>query len=112
MRDRLLIAKKQGDEEKEKAIKQIITNERTKDDWRRIKFGIGKPVASATTKIQKVIDGEIVDITEPEVMNREIQESSKNRFSLAYSARIQQTSLKDKLGTCSERTFARHLLEG
>ena len=76
LRDRLLIAERRGDEAKGKAIRQIITNKRIKNDWRRIKFGIGKPVAGATTKIQKVIDGETVDITEPEVMNREIQESS------------------------------------
>jgi hypothetical protein len=101
LRDRLLIAERRGDEAKGKAIRQIITNERTKNDWRRIKFGIGKPVTGATTKIQKVIDGETVEITEPEEMNREIQESSKGRFSLAYSAPIQRTSLKDKLGTCS-----------
>jgi hypothetical protein len=110
--DRLLIARRGGDDKKEKAIKQIMTNEKSKDEWKRIKFAIGTPLAGATTKIQKMVNGEIVDITDVEVMNREIQECSRDRFTLAYSAPIQRTPLKHKLGPCSENVFARHLLEG
>ena len=89
-----------------------MTQEKAKDEWKRIKFAIGKPLAGATTKIQIAIDGETVDITDPDKMNREIQKSSRDRFTLAYSAPIQRTSLKDKLGACGETPFAQHLLEG
>ena len=110
--DRLLIAKRGGDDKKEKAIKEIMTNEKSKEEWKRIKFAIGTPLAGATTKIQKMVNGVMIEITDVEVMNRDIQECSRERFTLAYSAPIQRSSLKNKLGPCSETVFARHLLEG
>jgi hypothetical protein len=68
--DRLLIARRRGDKTKDWAIHQIMTQEKAKDEWKRIKFAIGTPFAGATTKIQKLIDGEVVDITDTDVMKK------------------------------------------
>jgi hypothetical protein len=43
-------------------------------------------------------------------MNREIQEASRERFTLACQAPIQQSSIKDRTGSCSETNYARQLL--
>ena len=64
----------------------------------------------AVTKVQKIINGKIVDITNVEDMNREIQEASRERFTLACEAPIQRSSIKNKAGTCAETDYARQLL--
>ena len=83
LRERLLLADRKGDIKKKKAIQQIRANEQSKLEWTKIKYAIGKQDMGAVTKVQKVINGEIVDITNVEDMNREIQEASRERFTLA-----------------------------
>jgi hypothetical protein len=51
-----------------------------------------------------------VDITNVEDMNREIQEASRERFTLACQAPIQRSSINDRAGTCGETNYARQLL--
>ena len=110
LRERLLLANREGNAEKKKAIQQIQVNEKSKREWSRIKLAIGKPNSGAITKVQKVINGNIVDITSVDEMNAEIQEASRGRFTLALQAPIQQSSLKERVGTCGETEFARQLL--
>ena len=73
LRERLLLANREGNVEKKKAIQQIQTDENSKREWSRIKLAIGKPNSGAITKVQKVINGKIVDITTIDEMNAEIQ---------------------------------------
>ena len=110
LNERLLLANKKGDTATTKAIQQIKANEKSKLEWGRIKLAIGKPSAGAITKVQKVINGKIVDITNVDAMNAEIQEASRERFTLALQAPIQSSSLREKVGTCGETEFARQLL--
>ena len=110
LNERLLLADRKGDVKKKKAIQQIRVNEKSKLEWTRIKYAIGKPHMGAVTKVQKIVNGEIVNITNVEDMNREIQEASRERFTLAYQAPIQQSSIKDRTGSCSETNYARQLL--
>ena len=112
LRDRLLLANKKGDVKRKTEIQQIMTNERSKDEWRTIKFGIGKPNVGAITKIQKQVNGIVIDITDVDRMNKEIQDTSRARFTLALSAPIQNSSLKIRLGNFGETIFAKQLLEG
>jgi hypothetical protein len=60
--------------------------------------------------VQKVINGNIVDITSVDEMNAEIQEALRERFTLALQAPIQMSSLKDRVGTCGEADFAQQRL--
>ena len=64
----------------------------------------------AVTKVQKIVNGEILDITNVEDMNREIQEASRERFALACQAPIQRSSIKDRAGSCGETDYSRQLL--
>ena len=105
LRDRLLLADKKGDVKRKKEIQQIMNNKRSKDEWRRIKHGIGKPNVGAITKIQKQVDGVVVDITDVDRMNKEIQDTARDRL-------IQKSSLKIRLGNFGETIFAKQLLEG
>lgn len=110
LNERLLLANKKGDTATTKAIQQIKANEKSKLEWARIKLAIGKPSVGAITKVQKVINGKLVDITNVDDMNAEIQEASRERFTLALQAPIQSSSLKERVGTCGETEFARQLL--
>ena len=101
---------RKGDIKKKKAIQQIRANEKSKLEWTKIKYAIGKPNMGAVTKVQKMINGEIVDITNVEDMNREIQEASRERFTLACQAPIQHSSIKDRAGSCGETNYACQLL--
>jgi hypothetical protein len=55
-------------------------------------------------------DGEVVDITETEEMNREIQAVTEKRFDLSMSAPITMSSLREKLGFLSDTDFATRFL--
>ncbi len=91
-------------------LKPLVSMYHCNLEWSRIKMAIGKPNSGAITKVQKVINGKIVDITKVNEMNAEIQEASRERFTLALQAPIQRSSLKERVGTCGETEFARQLL--
>jgi hypothetical protein len=57
-------------------------------------------------------DGEVVDITETEEMNKEIQDVTEKQFDLSMSAPIMMSLLCAKLGFLSDTDFATSLLWG
>jgi hypothetical protein len=57
-------------------------------------------------------DGAVMDITDTEEMNREIQEVTERRFDLSMSTPITISSLRTKLGFLSDTDFATSLLCG
>ncbi len=57
-------------------------------------------------------DGEVIDITETEEMNKELQDVTEKRFDLSMRAPITMLSLCKKLGFLSNTDFAISLLQG
>ncbi len=62
--------------------------------------------------VQKMENGEVINITETEEMNKEIQEVTEKRFDLSMSAPITMSLLREKLGFLSDTNFATSLLHG
>ncbi len=68
---------------------------------------MGDPRTGATQKVQKFVDGIMVDVLEA---SEEIQGVTEKRFDLAHSAAITRSSLQHLVGYCATTTFAMDLL--
>ncbi len=55
----------------------------------------------ATQKVQKFIDGEVLEVLEASEMNKEIQQVTEKRFDLAHSTAITRSSLQRLVGYCA-----------
>jgi hypothetical protein len=80
--------------------------------WRRINRALDKPSLGAIPFVQRLENGLVVDVTETDEMNREIQTVTEKRFDLLMSAPITMSSLRTKLGFLSDTDFANNLLTG
>jgi hypothetical protein len=62
--------------------------------------------------VQKIKQGEVVDIYKTDAMNLEIQTTMEQQFDLSMSTPITMTSLRDRLGFLSDTKFAMQMLRG
>jgi hypothetical protein len=112
LRDCLIKAQEDGDEARCKGILRTIKWEEQKSIWQRINQAMDKPSLGAIPLAQKMENREVIDITETEEMNKEIQEVTEKRFDLSMSAPITMSLLKEKLGFLSNTNFATSLPHG
>ncbi len=112
LRECLIKAQEDGGKARSKGILRTIKREEQKSVWRRINQAIDKPSLGAIPLVQKMKDGEVIDITETEEMNKEIQDVTEKRFDLSMSAPITMSLLHEKLGFLSDTDFAISLLQG
>jgi len=112
LRDSYIRAQECGDETKCRDIRRIIGREEQKSMWRRINRALDAPSLGAIPFVQRIENGEVVDITDTEEMNREIQTVTEKRFDLSMSAPITMSSLRNRLGFLSDTDFANSLLAG
>jgi hypothetical protein len=112
LRDCLIKVQEGRDEARSKSILHTIKREEQKSVWRRINQAIDKPSLGAIPLVQKMEDGEVINITETEEMNKEIQDVTEKRFDLSMIAPITMTLLCKKLGFLSDTNFAISLLQG
>jgi hypothetical protein len=75
-------------------------------------MAIDDPSLSAVPFVQRMEQGEVVDIYKTEAMNLEIQVTTEQQFDLSMSAPITMTSLHDRLGFLSDTEFAMQMLCG
>ena len=101
-----------GDKTKCRDILCIIGREEQKSMWHRINRALDKPSLGAISFVQHTEDGQVVDITDTDEMNREIQTVTEKRFDLSMSAPITMSSLRSHLGFLSDMDFANSLLTG
>jgi hypothetical protein len=80
--------------------------------WHCINRGINDPSLGAVPFVQKLVQGQVVDIYEAEEKNREIQVTTKKRFDLPMCMPITMTSLQEHLGFSSNTAFAMSMLKG
>jgi hypothetical protein len=66
----------------------------------------------ATQKVQKKVDGVVIDVVEASSMNMEMQRTTKKQFDLAKSAPATRSSLRQLVGYCTLTQFATDLLKG
>ena len=112
LRNRYIRAQESGDDGKCKDILRIIGREEQKSMWRRINRALDKPSLGAIPFVQRLENGLVVNVTETDEMNREIQTVTEKRFDLSMSAPITMSSLRTKLGFLSDMDFANDLLTG
>lgn len=112
LRDSLIRAQEAGDDHKRRDILRIIGREEQKSMWRRINRALDEPSLGAIPFVQREVNGVVVDITDTDEMNNEIQTVTEKRFDLSMSAPITMSSLRTRLGFLSDTDFARHLLAG
>jgi hypothetical protein len=103
--DCLIHAKSSGDEDKCKGILQTTEREEQKSIWQQINRAVIDLLLSAVPFVQRMEQGEVVDIYETEAMNLEIQVTTERRFNLSMSAPITMTSLRDHLEFLSDTEF-------
>jgi hypothetical protein len=65
----------------------------------------------ATPKVQKYVDGKLVNVLEATKMNKEIQIKMEIRFEFAHSTAITRSSLQQLVGYCANTKFAEDLLQ-
>jgi hypothetical protein len=112
LQDCLIHVKSLGDKDKCKGIFQTIKREEQKLIWQQIKRAIDEHLLGAVPFVQRMEQGEVVDIYETEAMNLEIQVATEQRFDLSMSTLITMTSLWDRLGFLSDTEFATQMLCG
>jgi hypothetical protein len=112
LHNRYKLASNLKDSHKKQEIMQVIWQEEQKDDWNWIQCATGEPRLGATPKVQRIENGEVIDIVIASEMNREVQIVTEQQFDLAKSAPIQLSSLRGSLGFCLATDFSLQLLQG
>jgi hypothetical protein len=105
-------AKDAGDKGGCTGILRTIEQEEKKTMWHQINRAINDPSLGAVPFVQKLVQGQVVDIYEAEEMNREIQVTTEKRFDLSMSTPITMTSLWECLVFLSDTDFAMSMLRG
>ncbi len=112
LQDSYIRAQESGDDSKCMDILHIIGREEQKSMWRRINRAVDKPSLGAIPFVQGLENGLVVDVTETDEMNREIQTVTEKGFDLSMSAPITMSSLYTRLGFLSNTDFTNNLLTG
>ncbi len=89
---------------------RTIKREEQKSIWQQINQTIDKPSLGAMPFVQKMEQGEVVNIYETDAMNLEIQTTTEQQFDLSMSAPITMTSLRDRLSFFSDTKFTMQML--
>ena len=93
----LITAQANNKSEKVREIKQRMNRESSKKSWSLIKRTVSDPRSPSVLKIQKVVDGEVLEYSEQEDIEKVIQDECEVRFTLAHSAPIMTTLLGERL---------------
>ena len=112
--DRLQKAKARGDEEAEKRILEIISQEKQRSYWRRLNFATSKPKGRSVRVVSKEIgDGGIIEYEGQSAVEKAIWgEIHNKRFYLGEQAPICKGSMRDAFGYLATTIAARQVLAG
>ena len=89
-----------------------MQRESSKKSWSLIKRTVSDPRSPSVLKIQKVVDGEVMEYTEQEEIEKVIQDECEVRFTLAHSAPIMTTLLGERLRYLEDEEIARQIITG
>ena len=108
----LITAQANNKSEKVREIKQRMNRESSKKSWSLIKRTVSDPRSPSVLKIQKVVDGEVLEYSEQEDIEKVIQDECEVRFTLAHSAPIMTTLLGERLRYLEDKEVARQIITG
>ena len=108
----LITAQANNKSEKVREIKQRMNRESSKKSWSLIKRTVSDPRSPSVLKIQKVVDGEVLEYSEQEDIEKVIQDECEVRFTLAHSAPIMTTLLGERLRYLEDEEVARQIITG
>jgi hypothetical protein len=80
--------------------------------WYLIKRMVKDPHSPSVLRVQQVVEGEVKEFTEQEEVEHAIQRKCKIPFSLAHSAPIMKTLLRERLRYLSNETLAQSIITG
>jgi hypothetical protein len=110
----LLQAEAEKDEERAAAIRHMMTREDDATMWETLKYAFkdngGR--SNAVTRVERVENGEVVEYTEKDDIERVVREETQERFSAAESSPFCQGLLGDELGYVSDTRAAQQILDG
>jgi hypothetical protein len=86
--------------------------EEKKGIWRKINRAIDNPSVGAVPFVQRLENGQVINIYKTEEMNREIKVTMEKCFDLSMIAPITMSSLRERLGFLSNTEFAMNMLWG
>ena len=112
MQDSLLDAQAKNQQRRARAIKERMQREGTKKMWYLIKRTTKDPFSPSVRKVQRIIEGEVVEFTEQEDIEQAIQYECGERFTLAHSAPIMSILLGHQLRYLSDEKIAREIITG
>ena len=93
-------------------IKQKCNREDSKRMWYMIKRTVKDPDSPSVLRVQRVVEGEVKEYTAQDKVEHTIQRECKIRFSLAHSAPIMTTLLRERLRYLSDKALARSIIMG
>ncbi len=105
----MIDAQKKRQHKQSAAIKQKCQREESKRMWFLIKRTVKKPQSPSVLRVQRVVNGEVKEYVVQEDVEQVIQRECEVRFSLAHSAPIMTTLLRERLCYLSDETLARSM---
>jgi hypothetical protein len=94
------------------AIKQKCNREESKQMWYLIKWTVKDPHSPSVLRVHRVANGEVKEYVIQEDVEQAIQRKCEVRFSLAHSAPIMKTLLRERLRYLSDETLERLIMLG
>lgn len=110
----LLEAEAEGDVERAKAIRAMMTREESANMWSQLgyTFSDNGGRSNAVTRVEREEFGEIVEYTEQEDVERVVREMTQDRFTLADSSPLCNGMWGEQLGFLADTEVARAILDG
>jgi hypothetical protein len=110
----LLDAEANGNSERAKAIRTMMTREESASMWQQLSFAFNDNGgrSNAVTRVERIEDGVVVEYTEKEEIEQVVREMTQDRFTLAASSPLCNGLLGEELGYIADTEVAREILEG
>lgn len=110
----LLEAEADGDTERAKAIRNLMSREESNSMWTQIRYvsNDNGGRSNAVTRVEREENGEIVEYTEKEEVEQVVREMTQHRFTMADSSPFCNGLLGEQLGYLADTETARRILEG
>jgi hypothetical protein len=112
LQDCLIDAQSKRQHKRAAEIKQKCNRKESKRMWYLIKRTVKDPHSPSVLRVQRVVKGEVKEYTVQDEVKHAIQPKCEIRFSLAHSAPIMTTLLRERLRYLSDEALAQSIIMG
>jgi hypothetical protein len=114
LRNKLVEAEAQKNDEKAKALREMIDREGNSRMWEQIKWVTSDDagMSRSVTRVERIEDGIVREYTSQDDIERDVREETQSRFSAAASSPFCQGQLGAELGYVSNTETAIAILNG